>query len=153
MAGSSIGSEPKPWRWPDRSTIGLAAAATWFVAILVIGDRGGLTTPSSRMLAIFGTAVALWVTEAIPLSATSILVIMTQILLISDEAIVGLSAGFEAPPYESFFATLAHPVLMLFLGGFFLAEGANKYSLDRTMARVLLRPFGSKPASVRLTRA
>ena len=36
------------------------------------GDVGTLTVQASRMLAIFGAAVVLWVTEAIPLAATSI---------------------------------------------------------------------------------
>ncbi len=43
---------------------------------------------------------------------------------------------------------LAHPVLMLFLGGFFLANGAARFRLDRIMARVLLRPFGDSPKMI-----
>ncbi|MEO1061800.1 MAG: DASS family sodium-coupled anion symporter [Actinomycetota bacterium] len=129
-------------------TIGLVLALAWFVGVLLVGARGGLTDESSRMLAIFGAAVILWVSEAIPLAATSILVIAAQILLISDEAIVSTSDGFEAPPYQSLFATLAHPVLMLFLGGFVLADAAAKFRLDRNLAGVLLRPFGSSPRAL-----
>ena len=40
-----------------------------------IGPQGDLTPEASRMLAIFGAAGVLWVTEAIPLAATSISVI------------------------------------------------------------------------------
>lgn len=126
----------------------MVLAAAWFVIVLTVGDRGGLTVESSRMLAIFGAAVILWVTEAIPLAATSIMVIAAEILLISDEAVLGTPAGFEAPPYQSFFATLAHPVLMLFLGGFVLADAAAKFRLDRNLAGVLLRPFGSSPRAL-----
>ena len=100
------------------------------------------------MLAIFGAAVVLWITEAIPLSATSIFVIFAEILLISDEAIFGLPQGFDTPAYESIFATLANPVLMLFLGGFVLADSAAKYRLDRNLAGVLLRPFGNSPRPI-----
>ncbi len=134
--------------WVDRTTIGVALAAGWFVIVLLIGAQGDLSAPASRMLAIFGAAVVLWITEAIPLSATSILVIFVQILLISDEALVGLPADFEAPAYESIFATLANPVLMLFLGGFVLADTAAKYRLDRNLAGVLLRPFGNSPRAI-----
>ena len=134
--------------WVNRTTIGIAVALGWFVIVLMIGAQGDLSAPASRMLAIFGAAVVLWITEAIPLSATSILVILAEILLISDEAIVGLPANFEAPTYQSIFATLASPVLMLFLGGFVLADTAAKYRLDRNLAGVLLRPFGNSPRAI-----
>jgi sodium-dependent dicarboxylate transporter 2/3/5 len=134
--------------WLNRTTVGVAVAAAWFVIVLLIGAEGNLTAPASRMLAIFGAAVVLWITEAIPLSATSILVILAEILLISDEALVGLPSNFEAPTYQSIFATLANPVLILFLGGFVLAETAAKYRLDRNLAGVLLRPFGDSPRAI-----
>ena len=134
--------------WVDRTTIGVAIAVGWFVIVLLIGPQGDLSESASRMLAIFGAAVVLWITEAIPLSATSIFVIFAEILLISDEAIVGLPAEFEAPAYQSIFATLASPVLMLFLGGFVLADSAAKYRLDRNLAGVLLRPFGNSPRAI-----
>ncbi|MDJ0767370.1 MAG: DASS family sodium-coupled anion symporter [Ilumatobacter sp.] len=127
---------------------GIALAVAWFVVVVAIGDAGDLTGESSRMLAVFGAAVILWITEAIPLAATSIGVILAEILLISDEAVVGLSDGYDAPAYQSFFATLAHPVLMLFLGGFVLADAAAKYRLDRNLAGVLLRPFGRSPRAL-----
>ena len=41
-------------------------------------------------------------------------------------------------------------VIMLFLGGFFLADGAAKYELDKNLARVLLKPFGTRPAMILL---
>jgi sodium-dependent dicarboxylate transporter 2/3/5 len=132
----------------NRTTIGVVAATGWFVVVLLIGPEGNLTAPASRMLAIFGAAVVLWITEAIPLSATSILVIFAEILLISDEALVGLPSNFDAPTYQSIFATLANPVLILFLGGFVLAETAAKYRLDRNLAGVLLRPFGNSPKAI-----
>ncbi len=128
--------------------LGLGAAVLWFVVVLAIGDAGDLSTPASRMLAIFGAAVALWVSEAIPLSATSILIILAEILMISDEALFALPDGFDPPTYENIFATLASPILMLFLGGFVLADAAAKYGLDRNLAGVMLRPFGTRPAAL-----
>ncbi|MBT8165581.1 MAG: SLC13 family permease [Acidimicrobiia bacterium] len=108
----------------------------------------GLSEPGHRMLGVFLMAIVLWVTEAIPLYATAALIIFLQILFISDQALWDLPAGFEAPTSASYFATLAHPVLMLFLGGFFLAEGAARYRLDRNLARIMLRPFGDSPAMI-----
>ncbi len=136
-----------PW-WRDRVKLGLGSAILWFASVMAIGSVGDLSTPASRMLAIFGAAVALWVSEAIPLSATSIFVILAQILMISDEAVLSLPDGFEAPTYESIYATLASPILMLFLGGFVLADAAAKFGLDRNLAGVMLRPFGTRPRAV-----
>ncbi len=126
---------------------GLVAAALALLVPMIV-DVPDLAEPGERVLGIFLMAVVLWVTEAIPLFATAALIILLQIALISDQAVWSLPGTAEVPGYETFFATLAHPVLMLFLGGFFLAEGASKFALDRTMARVLLRPFGSKPSSI-----
>ena len=47
-------------------------------------------------------------------------------------------------------ATFADPIIILFLGGFFLAAAATKYGLDQNLARVLVRPFGTNPKLVML---
>jgi sodium-dependent dicarboxylate transporter 2/3/5 len=111
-------------------------------------DLEGLSGPGRRMLGVFLMAIVLWVTEAIPLYATAALIILLQILLISDQALWDLPAGFSPPSSASYFATLAHPVLILFLGGFFLAEGAARYQVDRNLARILLQPFGDSPSRI-----
>lgn len=51
---------------------------------------------------------------------------------------------------KSLFATFADPIILLFLGGFFLADAATKYRLDINLARVLLKPFGTNPKYVLL---
>ena len=120
----------------------IALVLPWFL------NFDGLSEPGHRMLGVFLMAIVLWVTEAIPLYATAALIIFLQILFISDQALWDLPAGFDTPTSASYFATLAHPVLMLFLGGFFLAEGAARYRLDRNLARIMLRPFGDSPAMI-----
>ncbi len=51
---------------------------------------------------------------------------------------------------RSIMATFADPIIILFLGGFFLAAAATKYRLDVNLARVLLKPFGTNPKFVLL---
>ena len=51
---------------------------------------------------------------------------------------------------KSTMATFADPIIMLFLGGFFLAAAATKYRLDMNLAKVLLKPFGTNPKFVLL---
>lgn len=129
--------------------IGLALGAVAF-ALPYLVEFEGLSVAGHRIFSVFLLAIVLWVTEAIPLHATAALIILLEILLISDTALLSIPAGFEAPSYTTFFAALAHPVLMLFLGGFFLADGAAKFRLDKNMARVLLRPFGDSPQRIML---
>lgn len=126
----------------------LLAAAAFALPYVVTFD--GLSVAGHRMFSIFLLAIVLWVSEAIPLHASAALIIFLEILLISDKALLPAPEGFKAPGYGTFYGALANPVLMLFLGGFFLADGAAKYQLDRSMARILLRPFGSSPRMILL---
>jgi sodium-dependent dicarboxylate transporter 2/3/5 len=118
--------------------LGLLLGSIAFLVPLLI-DVPGLEPAGERMLAIFFLAILLWVTEAIPLYATAVLVILLQVLMLSDQALVG-GAG-PLPPAASYFAALANPVIILFLGGFLIADGAHKFGLDRNLAAVMLRPF------------
>ena len=109
-----------------------------------------LTTVEHRLVAIFAMATLCWVLEPIPIFATSLLVIVAQLVLISDRGLGPLVRGGgdnsgQLLPYADIMATFASPVIMLFLGGFFLAMAATKYRLDTNLARVLLRPFGDRP--------
>ena len=51
---------------------------------------------------------------------------------------------------KSTMATFADPIIILFLGGFFLAAAATKFRLDINLAKVLLKPFGKDPKYVML---
>jgi len=52
--------------------------------------------------------------------------------------------------YKEIMATFADPVIMLFIGGFILAIAAAKTGLDAQLARVLLKPFGTRSEMVLL---
>lgn len=117
---------------------GLALGALMF-ALPLIFDVPGLSADGERMLAIFLLAIVFWVTQPIPLFATATLVILLEVLLISTSAL--LPTNDTAPSAASFFASLANPVIILFLGGFMLADGAAKYGLDSNLAAVFMRPF------------
>jgi sodium-dependent dicarboxylate transporter 2/3/5 len=127
--------------------IALGAGTFWIFESQEIGSR-----QSSFMAAIFVLAAALWVTEALPLYATSLLVIGLQALLLSNPGRwPGL--GFEngtSPSFTEIINAAADPVLVLFLGGFILARAASKEGVDRKMSSLLLRPFGGHPRWVLL---
>ncbi|MDO5677507.1 MAG: DASS family sodium-coupled anion symporter [Propionibacteriaceae bacterium] len=130
-----------PTRLPSKTRVqqvGLAIAMIALVACLFV-EIPGLEPVGVRMLGIFIAAIALWVTEAIPLAATGVGVIFAQVLLISNDALLPVPA--DAATSASFFANLANPVIILFMGGFLIADGAAKYGLDKNLAAVLLKPF------------
>jgi len=114
----------------------------------------GLTVVEQRVIALFFLAALCWILEPIPIFATSMLVIVLEILLISNKGFVLFTLDKSAPGFgrllssAEIMATLASPIIMLFLGGFFLAMAATKYRLDMNLARVLLRPFGTNPRMV-----
>lgn len=115
-----------------------------------------LTLLEQRVIAIFLLAALCWVLEPIPIYATSVLIIVLELLLLSDGGFKPLTSGYpegqlgQLMSYKQIMATFASPIIMLFLGGFFLAMAASKYRLDMNLARVLLRPFGSKPRNLLL---
>jgi solute carrier family 13 (sodium-dependent dicarboxylate transporter), member 2/3/5 len=138
----------------DHRHVGGAIALVAFVVPFFL-DLPGLSQAGHITLSIFLAAVALWIFEAIPIYATSLFVILMQVLLLSAEGILGSSyslseSAYDAPGYHYFLGVLANPIIILFLAGFMLAEGAVKYNLDRTLTRRLLHPFGSKPSSILL---
>ncbi len=116
----------------------------------------GITIIQQRVIAIFLLAALCWVFEPIPIYATSVVIIVLELLLLSDKGLIFFryaqdEAHFgELLKYSDIMATFASPIIMLFFGGFFLAMAATKYRLDVNLARVLLRPFGSQPKYVML---
>lgn len=108
----------------------------------------GLSVVQQRMLAILFMAVLFWIFEPIPIFATSVLIITAQLVLISDQGLSWLVKGEGLGvilSHKEIMASFASPIIILFLGGFFLAMAAGKYKLDRNLARILLKPFGQNP--------
>lgn len=116
----------------------------------------GMTTIEHRVMALFFLAAIFWVLEPIPIYATSILIIVLELIMMSDQGMFVFrgaegDAGFGTLlDYREIMATFASPIILLFLGGFFLAMAATKYRLDQNLAKILLRPFGKEPRWVML---
>ncbi len=116
----------------------------------------GLTVVEKRVIALFVLAALFWILEPIPIYATSVLIIVLELIMLSDNGLVfftnseGVENFGELLGYNSIFATFASPIILLFLGGFFLAMAATKFRLDQSLARIMLKPFGSKPVYVML---
>ena len=85
--------------------------------------------PLRSGLAIFVLVGGLWMTQAIHLSVTALLVPLLAVLL-------GLMGLREA------LSSFAHPIIFLFLGGFALAAALQRHGLDRALAMGVLRLAG-----------
>ena len=132
----------------------------WFVprSFFGIAENGTPILPiiEQRTVAIFALAALMWMFEVLPTWATSVTIIVLLLFTISDSSPLFMrTAGDTANlgtlvSYKALLAAFADPTIMLFLGGFILAIAATKVGLDVQLAKVLLKPFGTKPKFVLL---
>lgn len=80
-------------------------------------------------LALMATIAWLWITEALHVSVTAVLVPL-------------LAAVSGVLPFDGALRQFADPVIFLFLGGFALANGLQHQGLDRWMAAQVIRRAG-----------
>ena len=132
------------------SVLAIAALFVPYEALGFVGDHA-LNTLEIRVIAIFVMAALFWILQPFPIWSTSMFVIVLMILTLSNSAFVPFRVeGVEPLKFKAIMATFADPIIMLFLGGFFLASAACKYNMDKNLARVLLKPFGKDPKWVLL---
>ncbi len=126
-----------------------------FLGLVLLGlpslfHSESLNPAAAITMGLFLMAGLFWVTAPIPIYATSLLVILLQLVLLSKNAPGVQYFSFPypaelAPSPAVFTGTLAHPILILFLGGFMIATVAVKFSLEKNLVRILLAPCGSSP--------
>ncbi len=106
----------------------------------------GLSLAGHFAMSIFLMAAVFWMFETIPIYSTSILVIFLQVVLLSADGLIDYSSMmYEPGSFTLYVSTLADPIIILFLGGFVLADASVKYDFDKNLTRVLLSPFGEQP--------
>lgn len=117
--------------WGLRALGVIMALLVW----LLLGGSEGLT-PDARFVAAIGTLMAIWwMTEAIPLSATSLLPIVL-IPALTDRTVSQATA-----PYAS-------SIVFLFVGGFLIAIAMEKWNLHRRVALMTLHRVGVHPRQI-----
>ena len=132
------------------SVLAIAALFVPYEALGFVGDHA-LNTLEIRVIAIFVMAALFWILQPFPIWSTSMFVIVLMILTLSNSALIPFRVeGVDPLKFKDIMATFANPIIMLFLGGFFLASAACKYNMDKNLARVLLKPFGKDPKWVLL---
>ncbi len=119
-------------------TIVLAIILGYVVYLLPIPDLpvGGRIT-----LGILVIGAILWITEAIPLYSTSLLVLFLNLIFLARVIEV---------PIRTFISPFFDPVILLFLGGFALSAGLSKYGLDEIFTQAIVSRVGNSPRKVLL---
>lgn len=95
----------------------------------------GMSVPAWRTAGVGLAMALLWVTEAIPIPATALIPVVFFPLL-------GVASVKDAA------APYANPVIYLFMGGFFLALGCQRWRLHQRMALHIIGMTGSKVTRV-----
>ncbi len=132
---------------------GLKTLACCLLALLLVQGPGalgwnlydGLSDAGRVSLGILLLAALLWMTEAMPAFAVSLLVIGLQIAILGRPGGVWAAEG-DTRAWTRFVADWASPVMWLFLGGFVMARACTKTGLDRWLAGLLLGRFTDRPA-------
>ena len=86
----------------------------------------GLTPAAQRTLVVLVAAAGLWVTEAVPIACTALLIPILAVLL-------GVTDAKHA------FAGFGDPILFLFLGTFLLTSAAEQHGLQARLTVAVLR--------------
>ncbi len=89
----------------------------------------------ARMMAVVVLMAIWWMTEAIPLAATSLVPFVVFPLL-----------GIAAPGEVA--SSYINPIIFLFLGGFFIALAMERWQLHRRIALAIIDAVGSEPRRI-----
>ncbi|MGB3764791.1 MAG: SLC13 family permease, partial [Ornithinimicrobium sp.] len=112
---------------------GLGLVVAVAVYLLLAGSD---LSADGRVVAAIGALMAVWwMTEAIPLSVTSLLPIVLF------PTLTDIDIGAATSPY-------ANDIVFLFLGGFLIAIAMQKWNLHRRIALLTLRRVGTHPRQI-----
>ena len=92
----------------------------------------GLASNAHAVLVVAVVAMILWLTEAIPLHVTSLVIAF-------------LLAVFVKIPSKDIFTPFFDPIIALLLGGFVLAVALQKHKLDSKLAYAFIQRIGATP--------
>lgn len=139
-----VGQKPDESRRPRKrsQSLGLVIGGVGFLVLLVVPMD--LSGPQQRLAAILFLAVVFWISEAIPLAATSLLAL-------------GLAAtfGIATPTGKSsgadvVFTSFSSSVVFLLIGGFLIARAIHVHRLDARFALTVLSLPGVAKSSYRV---
>ena len=138
IAGKPAQAPTKFW------ALGLAVAV--LLAVLTLPAQTGLPVAGQRMLAVFGFAVVVWVTEALDYAVSAIVISGLMALLLGmspdptkPQALMGTVQGLTMAV-----AGFGNTALILVAAALFLATAMTITGLDRRIALLILSKVGAR---------
>lgn len=117
------------------SRSGLYVGLFLFLLILLLPSPESMSDVAWKTTAVATLMAVWWITEAIPIAATSLLpIVLLPVLGITP---IGESTG----PY-------ANPLIFLFMGGFIIAIAMQRWDLHKRIALRIINFVGVKPSSI-----
>lgn len=114
---------------------GLTFGILLFTIFIFFDEQGGLSKAAWLTIAVAIMMTVWWVTEAVPIYITGIIpLIIFPLLDIFDIKEVAIS--------------YAHPLVLLFLGGFIIAAAMESSGLHKRIALKILSFFGTSPSRI-----
>jgi solute carrier family 13 (sodium-dependent dicarboxylate transporter), member 2/3/5 len=110
--------------------IGLYLGPFAFLIILFSVESPGLNPEAKAMLALTAWMAIWWITEALPIAGTALLPLIFM-------PVLGLLK------IDSVSANYMHPTVLLYMGGFLLATGIEKWDLHRRIALNIINLLGT----------
>ncbi len=127
-----MGTDPRPTLRPRLGLI--LGALVW--AVMTVAPPPAALSPAAWHTAGVGILMATWwMTEAVPIAVTALLPLLLFPLLAVEDV------KDAAAPY-------ANPLIFLFLGGFLIALGMQRWNLHRRIALVIIRAVGTRPRRI-----
>lgn len=115
--------------------IGLFLGPALFLLVLIVPTPAGMTPVAKSVLAAAVWIATWWITEAIPIPATSLLpIILFPLLGVQD--------------VKSTTASYGDSTVFLFMGGFFIAAAMERWNLHRRIALNIIKLVGTGPKTI-----
>jgi len=134
-SGENGASDSRPYS--RAQTVGLLLGPFLFAITLLFFDPEGLSYEARAVLAITLWIASWWITEAVPIPATSLLpLVLMPVTGALDSDTVASSYGND--------------IIFLFLGGFFIATAMEKWNLHKRMALAIIDFVGTSTQRILL---
>lgn len=143
MIDAAPNTSPAPADVPAEATgigplgarIGALLGPALALLMLLVDAPEGLPTPGWQTLALLAWMVVWWVTEPVPIAATSLLP-MVWLPLCGIVPMAGATSAY------------ADPIVFLFIGGFIIAVAIEHWRLHERIALAMIAAVGTRPVAL-----
>ncbi|MGX1262735.1 sodium-dependent dicarboxylate transporter 2/3/5 [Rossellomorea marisflavi] len=132
---SQHSNEPGNRSYKRGQMIGLILGPLLFLLSVLFVNPSDLSSEGRMVLAVTLWVATWWITEAIPIPATSLLPIILLPVL-------------DAVPMANVTASYGNPIVFLFLGGFMIALAMEKWDLHKRIALNIISVVGTSTSNI-----